>query len=520
MTLPKSVRKRNVLASLAFLAAVVWLFSDRTTDSICLSFESLVGISICSRAFVNSEWNLFYHLGGNGPWIPKRDRLGDVTDRLPAHCVVDQVHMVCLTLCIRTVWLSTDLDSSLAMPKDIPPEMRETVRTRSRSEDCLLTLPGHLNLLDRLRAPGVKLGGALSFLNSWSYFTNLDHPEFENLTNRGPYAGTLQALNAGKKLRQQYNHLVSRDQPTRFWSCSAERDIETARWFAEGFWGPHWEDDGSAELHIIPEDAERGGDTLTPGTTCHRYRTEAYGHDYGYRQMDIWQKTFGQDIAQRLAPDAEGVILTAPDVYSMMEMCGFELLARGYSSWCSIFSHSDWLRFEYARDLLHFYRAGPGSEFAGALGWLYLNATAELLVTNNATHLYLSFVHDGDIVPVLAALQVLDEKTIQQHLPTDTIKSERTWRTSDVVPMGGRLVLERIACSGEDQAETRHYVRISINDGIVKVAGIPPAKEVDHTVDVADFWDFVASRLGYFGEFREVCGLRADAPDRISFLHQ
>jgi hypothetical protein len=37
---------------------------------------------------------LFYHLGGNGPWIPKADGLKHPDVPLPKHCMVDQVHMV------------------------------------------------------------------------------------------------------------------------------------------------------------------------------------------------------------------------------------------------------------------------------------------------------------------------------------------------------------------------------------------------------------------------------------------
>ena len=291
-------------------------------------------------------------------------------------------------------------------------------------------------------------------------------------------------------------------------------------WFADGFWGTHWAEDGSAELQVIPEDPDRGGDTLTPGDTCLRYRTDAYGHDFGYHQLAIWQKTFAPNIAKRLAHDAEGAVLTPLDVYSMMEMCGFEVLARGYSSWCNVFSHAEWLEFEYARDVLHFYRAGPGNEFAPTMGWLYLNATAELLVNNSARDVYFSFVHDGDIVPVLAALQIIDEKNIQQDLPLDKVKQDRIWRTSDVVPMGGRLIIERIACGEKDHGETRRYVRILINDGLMKMAGIPASDEVKYAVEVDDFWDFVDSRLEYYGDFKDVCGLRASAPDRITFLHQ
>jgi hypothetical protein len=40
------------------------------------------------------EWDLFYHLGGNGPWIPKVEGVIRGTLAPPAGCDVDQVHMV------------------------------------------------------------------------------------------------------------------------------------------------------------------------------------------------------------------------------------------------------------------------------------------------------------------------------------------------------------------------------------------------------------------------------------------
>ncbi len=43
------------------------------------------------------DWNLFYHLGGNGPWIEKANtRFGtyEKEGKPPEGCVVDQVHMV------------------------------------------------------------------------------------------------------------------------------------------------------------------------------------------------------------------------------------------------------------------------------------------------------------------------------------------------------------------------------------------------------------------------------------------
>lgn len=60
-------------------------------------------------------------------------------------------------------------------------------------------------------------------------------------------------------------------------------------------------------------------------------------------------------------------------------MCAFELLVLGESKWCDVFNEDEWLSFEYARDILHYYRAGPGNPYAVTMGLLWLEATADLL---------------------------------------------------------------------------------------------------------------------------------------------
>lgn len=43
---------------------------------------------------ITKDWNILYHLGGNGPWIQKID--GTVGDNIgaPESCRVEQVHMI------------------------------------------------------------------------------------------------------------------------------------------------------------------------------------------------------------------------------------------------------------------------------------------------------------------------------------------------------------------------------------------------------------------------------------------
>ena len=40
------------------------------------------------------QWNMLYHLGGNGPWIQKIDNVVQDGFEPPAGCQVEQVHMV------------------------------------------------------------------------------------------------------------------------------------------------------------------------------------------------------------------------------------------------------------------------------------------------------------------------------------------------------------------------------------------------------------------------------------------
>jgi len=42
----------------------------------------------------SNQWNILYHLGGNGPWIPKIDGVVDGGITTPNGCRIDMIHMV------------------------------------------------------------------------------------------------------------------------------------------------------------------------------------------------------------------------------------------------------------------------------------------------------------------------------------------------------------------------------------------------------------------------------------------
>ena len=43
---------------------------------------------------VTNDWNILYHLGGNGPWVEKVIDVVEGGIAVPKGCEVEQVHMV------------------------------------------------------------------------------------------------------------------------------------------------------------------------------------------------------------------------------------------------------------------------------------------------------------------------------------------------------------------------------------------------------------------------------------------
>jgi acid phosphatase len=334
----------------------------------------------------------------------------------------------------------------------------------------------------------------------------------EQLTSTGPFSGTLGSFTTGVRLRTRYKHLLSRARgsPIRFWASDSQRVIETARHFALGFFGIDYASNRTAAIEIISEGHSLGGNTLTPGRTCPNNKKDTLeGQKKGYNMMGHYRATYTPPIRARLLAQT-GMTFSDQDIYAMQEMCGFETTVRGRSDWCAVFSQDEFLAFEYARDVLHYYRAGPGQKYAATMGWLWLNATTSLLLQGaDAGPLFFSFVHDGDIAPMMTALDVIND---DEHLPVTHIAHGRRWRKSQVSPMGGRIIFELLAC-GE-----RRFVRLNINDGIT---ALPDCQDgPGRSCELGKFVERTRRRGEEVGGFREMCGLEEGDAEGIGFLHQ
>ncbi|KXT02829.1 hypothetical protein AC578_5381 [Pseudocercospora eumusae] len=396
-------------------------------------------------------------------------------------------------------------------------------------------IPGMLELYQRLQNTNETLPDAIAAASKADFYALFPNEQFEQLTSTGPFAGTLQAFKAGTTFRTRYERLLERaleHRHTSFWTSDSPRCIDTARYFATGFFGLNWTD--IATLHIVPETADQGGSTLTPGRACPSYIKNRHerGHEFGNRQLKAFRSSYLPQIRDRFAADSPGLLFDEAEIYSMQEYCAFETLVRGDSKWCDVFTQDEWESFEYARDLLHYYRAGPGNPFAAAGGMLWLKATAELMLQGSeAGNLFFSFNHDGDIFNLLSALQLFQEP---EDLPTDRVKHDRTWRLSDVTPMGARIVLERYVCPSSppqcwanelypnhEHCEEQMYephVRLSINDGIVPIPRCQDGSPGGGCL-LSNFLSLVDVRDQETPDWASLCEVDQKLPKRVEFLH-
>jgi hypothetical protein len=109
-------------------------------------------------------------------------------------------------------------------------------------------------------------------------------------------------------------------------SCSSPRDVAAAEVFARGFFGLNWTISHVAELRVILESSDRGADTLAPGSTYLRYiEDKSSGRDQGYFKLGLWQDKFAKPIMHWLWAESGGFAFSSLDVYSMMELCTFEI---------------------------------------------------------------------------------------------------------------------------------------------------------------------------------------------------
>jgi hypothetical protein len=212
---------------------------------------------------------------------------------------------------------------------------------------------------------GLSVSGELSFLSDWKYKLGA-----ELLT---PF-GRSQNFLLGVEHRQLYGHLLNNFTEAGavpvFRTQSQDRMVKTAQNFAVGFFGvPEFLNEVNIEIIVETLGLNNSG---APYEVCNNSNVASRGGIGSTVAARFANNAFNATIA-RLQSQASGINFTSTDAIAMLQLCSYETVALGYSTFCELFSEEDFLNYEYYYDLSFYYSNGPGSPVAAAQGKGYLD---------------------------------------------------------------------------------------------------------------------------------------------------
>lgn len=292
--------------------------------------------------------------------------------------------------------------------------------------------------------------------------------------------GRQQLYELGVRSRIAYGHLLNdfteRGELPVFRTGSIDRMVETMEAFGQGFFGRDSQKQFSMSIAI----EEKGiNATVYPGGgTCPNSDRDVVASKLG--MAEYVNRTFA-GTAKRLQKDLEGYTITPGDVHTLMSLCSYETLALGYSAFCPLFTHDEFLDYQYAWDIMFFYGNGPGGQTTAAQGkgWVqeflarlthtpiegYDSSTNSTLDGNPETFplnqsIYADASHDSYIMSTFTAMNL---PIHGGALPLDKRVDGRVFTSSALVPFNTNFVAQVLSCEGMEGQQ----IRFIINDAVV-----------------------------------------------------
>ncbi|WVQ78975.1 hypothetical protein IAT38_001067 [Cryptococcus sp. DSM 104549] len=333
---------------------------------------------------------------------------------------------------------------------------------------------------------GVTAKGELEFLNDWTYKMGS-----ELLT---PF-GRLQEFELGLAFRQQYGVLLNNftEQGTLpvFRTESQDRMVKTTQNFAAGFFGvPEFLDQVNIQINVGATGLNYSG---TPYNVCPNSLIPERGAIGSTAYNAFVQNAYNGTIA-RLQKHLSGLELIPTDIDAMLQLCVYETVSLGYSSFCKLFTEEDFKNFDYSWDLMFYYNFGAGSPISAALGKGYLaeyiarltntpitttDSAINTTLDHNSTYfplgqsIYADAAHDVTLLDALVALN-LTAVFKTGPLPLHKRQDDRTFFTSKLTPFATHFVIQAMECS--DMTPTKQ-VRFIVNDAVIPVHDSYPGCE-------------------------------------------
>lgn len=348
------------------------------------------------------------------------------------------------------------------------------------------------------------ISGDLKFLPNYE-FSALDVDYFEQLSHLGPYSGRNEMYQFGLKFQKQYSDLINDE--TFIFAASQERVVDSAIEFSKGLFNQE------KNVIIIDEyNTTAGANTLTPGKSCLNYDPKIHKHlikDY---------KNYLNHITKRLNNVSPELNISNSEVSQLLNYCGYDLNVSGNNKICKIFTTNEFLIHSYYYDLKYYYSKGPGHNMTKYIGDSYVSTLMNLFKNHQDIKSSVSFTHDTDLLHIFSTLGIFNDfnsKDEIENLPINYINFKSNWKISNITPMGGRLVFEKLKCRVNNDHED-YFVRILVNDAV-----IPIHKHTNgpgYSVSLIEFEQYIKNNLNY-KSYSDIC-LNNDknVPNQSTFL--
>ncbi|OWB80964.1 hypothetical protein B5S32_g5297 [[Candida] boidinii] len=439
----------------------------------------------------NDQYNLLHHLGGMGPYHKSTGFGLDI--ETPYKYEIDKVFIL-------------SRHGERFPTNRVGKELLKTYNKLKKQYNKLLYLNPNFKIED------TNNDNPLSFIQDSKFFLNYENSEnlFEMITNSGSYSGSYDMFKFGKEIKFKYGYLYDQNSELPIFSAGEKRVVDSAKSLANGFFSDS--EEYKAKINVIPERKRQGLNTLSSYKSCRKKFIKGYNSKLIkiFKKLNIESET--NKINEINYPFFK---INTKDTINLLNYCAFELNINGNSSICNKFSPEVFNEFEYIRDLELWYNKGPGYYLSELMGSIYVNATLTLMedTQEDSNKLWISLSHDTDLIFFLTSLGLFDN---HDNLNLKEIQFSRFFKTSEIVPMGGRIVIERISSNeNSDSNKTKKYIRLKINDSVIP---IPNCQEgPGYSCPIEKLRKIFNKKLINNENYIEICKIKSNKPQYLSF---
>ncbi|OUM55102.1 hypothetical protein BVG19_g4584 [[Candida] boidinii] len=454
----------------------------------------------------NDQYNLLHHLGGVGPYHTSTGFGLDI--QTPYKYEVDKVFIL-------------SRHGERFPTTRVGNELLKTYRKLQKQYKKLLYINPNFQINDS------NNDNPLTFIQDSKFFLSFENSEdsFEMITNSGSYSGVSDMFKLGREIKEKYGYLYDNSTgELPIFSAGEQRVVDSAKSLANGFFS---DSEYNAKIHVIPERKRQGLNTLSSYRSC----PKAFIKRYNSKLVKSFKKSHIETETDKINEiNYPFFKINSKDTLNLLHYCAFELNINGNSSICNKFSREVFNEFEYTRDLELWYNKGPGYHLSELMGSIYVNASLTLMEEEEEesgdkgtfnNKIWISLTHDTDLIFFLTSLGLFDN---QEDLNLKEIQFSRFFKTSEMVPMGGRIVLERIVPSErsmkehkdeKDDRDTNKYLRLKINDSVIP---IPNCQEgPGYSCSIKKLRELISKKSISNVDYVKVCKIKSKKPQYLSF---